>query len=137
VKIVASIACLGLLLAASVHAQESSPNEYGPAPDIVSPQEKWLPTVNIAAVKGWGEGGAPAGAKGTVVTAIARGLAHPRWLYVLPNGDVLVAESEAPARPDDSKGLLGKVGEYLMKRAGSGANPVTERVMNVTCFLKD
>jgi glucose/arabinose dehydrogenase len=122
------IACLGLMLAGGVYAQESAPNEYGPAPDLVAPQEKWLPTVNIATVKGWGESGAPTGAQGTLVTAIARGLAHPRWLYVLPNGDVLVAESEAPSRPDDSKGLLGKVGEYLMKRAGSGANPSANRI---------
>lgn len=128
-KPVRSIAYLGLLIAGSVHAQQSSPSEYGPAPDIVAPQEKWLPTVNIAVAKGWGESGAPASAPGTVVTAIARGLAHPRWLYVLPNGDVLVAESEAPARPDDSKGVMGKVGEYLMKRAGSGANPSANRII--------
>jgi glucose/arabinose dehydrogenase len=127
-KTVRSIAGLGLLLAGSVHSQQSAPSEYGPAPDIGSPQEKWLPTVNIAAVKGWGESGAPISASGTVVTAIARGLAHPRWLYVLPNGDILVAESEVPARPDDSKGLLGKVGEYLMKRAGAGANPSANRI---------
>jgi glucose/arabinose dehydrogenase len=129
VKTARSIAYLGLLIAASVHAQQSLPSEYGPAPDIVAPQEKWLPTVNIAAAKGWGESGAPASAPGTVVSAIARGLAHPRWLYVLPNGDVLVAESEAPARPDDSKGVIGKVGEFLMKRAGSGANPSANRII--------
>jgi glucose/arabinose dehydrogenase len=128
VKAGPSIACLGLIFAGSVHSQQSSPNEYGPAPDLVSPQEKWLPTVNIAAAKGWGESGAPASASGTLVTAIARGLAHPRWLYVLPNGDVLVAETEAPARPDDSRGLMGKVGEYLMKRAGSGASPSANRI---------
>jgi glucose/arabinose dehydrogenase len=122
------IACLGLILAEGVHSQESSPNEYGTAPDLVSPQEKWLPTVNIATAKGWGESGAPASTNGTRVTAIARGLAHPRWLYVLPNGDVLVAETEAPARPDDGKGLMGKVGEYLMKRAGSGVNPSADRI---------
>jgi glucose/arabinose dehydrogenase len=121
-------ACLWLILAGGVHSQQTSPNEYGPAPDIISAQEKWLPTVNIAKAVGWGESGAPAAAKGTQVSAIARGLAHPRWLYVLPNGDILVAESEAPARPDDAKGLTGKVGEYLMKRAGSGLNPSANRI---------
>jgi glucose/arabinose dehydrogenase len=121
-------ACFWLILAGGAHCQESSPNEYGPGPDIISPQEKWLPTVNIAKAVGWGESGAPASAKGMQVSAIARGLAHPRWLYVLPNGDILVAESEAPARPDDAKGLMGKVGEYLMKRAGSGTSPSANRI---------
>ena len=55
------------------------------------------------------------------LTALARGLKHPRWLYVLPNGDVLVAESDAPVRPDDGKGIGVKVAaSYVMKRAGSG-----------------
>src|SRR3974390_142812 len=128
VKTGGSTACLWLILAGGVQCQQSSPSEYGPAPDIISPQEKWLPTVNIAKAVGWGESGAPASAKGTQVSAIARGLAHPRWLYVLPNGDVLAAESEAPARPDEAKGLMGKVGEYLMKRAGSGTNPSANRI---------
>ena len=41
------------------------------------------------------------------VSAFASGLDHPRWLYVLPNGDVLVAETNAPPRPDDGKGIKG------------------------------
>lgn len=75
------------------------------------------------------KGGAPTkGAPGTTVAALARGLQHPRWLYVLPNGDVLVAESDAPARPDDGKGISGKVGDYVMKRAGSGAKPSANQI---------
>jgi glucose/arabinose dehydrogenase len=117
-----------LLYGAPVPAQQSAPAEFGPQPQLASPEEKWLPTVHIATAKGWGAYGTPQGAPGTVVTALARGLQHPRWLYVLPNGDVLVAESDAPVRPDDGKGLAGKVGSYVMKRAGSGTKPSANQI---------
>ena len=55
-----------------------------------------------------------------VSAAFARGLDHPRWLYVLPNGDVLVAETNAPPKPDDGKGIQGLVMKLVMKRAGAG-----------------
>jgi glucose/arabinose dehydrogenase len=55
------------------------------------------------------------------VNALATGLTHPRWLYVLPNGDVLVAESDDPAdRPDDSKGIKGEIYKMAQQRAGAG-----------------
>lgn len=62
----------------------------------------------------------PTAAAGTQVTAFAEGLDHPRWLYVLPNGDVLVAETNAPPKPDDAKGIRGWVMEKVMGRAGAG-----------------
>jgi glucose/arabinose dehydrogenase len=55
-------------------------------------------------------------------------LDHPRWLYVLPNGDVLVAETNAPERPEDSKGLKGFAMKKTMEKAGAGvpsANRIT------------
>jgi glucose/arabinose dehydrogenase len=67
-------------------------------------------------------------AAGLTVTAFATGLAHPRWLYVLPNGDVLVAETNAPPKPEDGKGIRGWVQKKVMKRAGSiapSANRIT------------
>lgn len=70
----------------------------------------------------------PRSAIGTQVAALARDLKHPRWLYVLPNGDVLVAESEAPSKPDDSKGIRGKVQKAVMKRAGSGNKPSANQI---------
>lgn len=70
----------------------------------------------------------PRAAKGTEVDALATGLEHPRWLYVLPNGDVLVAEAQAPAKPDDARGLTGKLHSMVMKRAGSGASPSANRI---------
>jgi glucose/arabinose dehydrogenase len=90
--------------------------------------KKLIPIVNIAKAKGWAEGAVPHAAPGTVVTAFARDLQHPRWLYVLPNSDVLVAESDAPPKPDDAKGISGEVHKLVMKRAGSGARPSANRI---------
>jgi glucose/arabinose dehydrogenase len=92
------------------------------------PTKSFVPTVRVAKATGWHDDAKPRGAEGTAVTAYARELEHPRWLYVLPNGDVLVAESEAPAKPDDGKGISGKVHKLVMKRAGSGAHPSANRI---------
>src|SRR5262249_25134568 len=80
------------------------------------------PTVNVATAKGWPEGRTPVAAPGLAVAAFATDLAHPRWLYVLPNGDVLVAETSGPDRPGDSKGIRGFFSTKIMKRAGSGSS---------------
>jgi glucose/arabinose dehydrogenase len=101
---------------------------FGPHPVLPEPDRSLIPTVNIAAAKGWSEGATPAAAPGTTVHALAQGLKHPRWLYVLPNGDVLVAETDAPPKPDDEKGIKGWVTKKVMQRAGSGgasANRIT------------
>ncbi len=100
----------------------------GPQPDLPPPRKTLLPTVNIAPAVGWPAGAAPVAAPGTQVTAFARGLDHPRWLHVLPNGDVLVAESNAPPKPEDGKGIKGWVMGRAMKKAGAGvpsANRIT------------
>jgi glucose/arabinose dehydrogenase len=76
--------------------------------------------VNIAPAVGWADGAKPTAAAGTQVAAFAEGLDHPRWLYVLPNGDVLVAETNAPPKPDDGKGIKGWVMKTVMGRAGAG-----------------
>ncbi|MCP1464767.1 sorbosone dehydrogenase family protein [Pseudomonas sp. S3E17] len=92
----------------------------GPSPQLPEPNKTLIPTVNIAPAIGWPEGVKPTAAAGTHVAAFAEGLDHPRWLYVLPNGDVLVAETNAPPKPDDSKGIRGWVMEKVMGRAGAG-----------------
>jgi len=100
----------------------------GPAPQLPAPNPTLIPTVNIAPAIGWPSGGKPQAAAGTQVAAFADKLAHPRWLYVLPNGDVLVAETNAPPKPDDGKGIRGWVMGKAMKRAGAGvpsANRIT------------
>ncbi|WP_348750855.1 PQQ-dependent sugar dehydrogenase [Pseudomonas rhodesiae] len=92
----------------------------GPSPQLPQPNKTLIPTVNIAPAIGWPEGAKPTAAPGLQVAAFAEGLDHPRWLYVLPNGDVLVAETNAPPKPDDAKGIRGWVMEKVMGRAGAG-----------------
>jgi glucose/arabinose dehydrogenase len=124
-------ACAVLLACCSTHtisAQQDMTGEYGSHPDLPAPEKSWLPTLKIARAIGWAPGGKPMAAAGTEVDAFARGLEHPRWLYVLPNGDVLVADSEAPPKPDDARGIFGKVRKFVMKSAGSGARPSANRI---------
>jgi glucose/arabinose dehydrogenase len=100
----------------------------GPNPSLPPPQKSLIPTVHIAPAKGWPQGMRPSAPAGFAVTAFGQGLDHPRWVYVLPNGDVLVAESDAPPKPEDEKGIRGKITKLIMKRAGSGtgsANRIT------------
>ena len=100
----------------------------GSTPKLPAPEKKLVPTVNIAPAKGWPSGAKPSAPQGFTVSAYASGLDHPRWLYVLPNGDVLVAESDAPPKPEDMKGVKGAVMKEVMKKAGAGvpsANRIT------------
>ena len=94
-------------------------DSYGAQPSLPEPKSRLFPVVNIAPAKGWPEGVMPTPAPGLKVQAFAQGLQHPRWLYVLPNGDVLVAETDAPPKPEDSKGIKGKIMKMVMRRAGS------------------
>jgi glucose/arabinose dehydrogenase len=99
----------------------------GTAPQLPAQQRSIVPTVHVAKAKGWPSGSKPAAAGGLAVDAFADGLEHPRWLYVLPNGDVLVAETDAPPKPEDSKGIKGWVMKKLMSKAGSG-HPSADRI---------
>ena len=99
----------------------------GPQPSLPAPNPTLIPTVNIAPAKPWPDGSKPIAAAGTQVAAFASGLDHPRWLYVLPNGDVLVAETNAPPKPDDGKGIKGWVMQWVMGRAGA-ATPSANRI---------
>jgi glucose/arabinose dehydrogenase len=101
---------------------------FGSNPTLPSPNPTLIPTVHIAPAKGWPDGVTPQPAVGFAVNALASHLDHPRWLYGLPNGDILVAETNAPPKPDDSKGIKGWVMKRVMKRAGAGvasANRIT------------
>ena len=91
------------------------------------PNPSLIPTVNVAPAQGWPQGTQPIGAPGTAVTPFATGLQHPRWLYVLPNGDVLVAESNAPPRLDSGGGIKAWFAKIVMKRAGAGV-PSANRI---------
>lgn len=100
----------------------------GPTPTIAAPRRSLIPTVNVADAVGWPKGATPTPAAGLAVGAFAEGLDHPRWLYVLPNGDVLVAETNAPPKPDDGGGVRSWFQSLFMKKAGStgaSANRIT------------
>ena len=117
-------------LCAAAHAETVAPEAtVGPQPTLPAPKKPLLPTINIAPAEGWPDGLEPSAARGTAVAAFARGLQHPRWLHVLPNGDVLVAESNAPPKPKDAPGGIKRwVMKKVMERAGAGvpsANRIT------------
>jgi glucose/arabinose dehydrogenase len=103
----------------------------GTRPNLPPPVNSLLPTIHIAPAIGWPKGAAPVAAPGLQVQAFARGLEHPRYLLVLPNGDVLVAESNAPAKSAQESGLRawvkGLVMGVMMKRAGAGV-PSADRI---------
>jgi glucose/arabinose dehydrogenase len=99
----------------------------GPRPQLPAPNPTLIPTVNVAQAVGWGAGAMPQAAAGLQVQAFARDLQHPRWLLTLPNGDVLVAETNAPPRPADAGGFRGWVMGLLFRRAGA-AVPSADRI---------
>jgi hypothetical protein len=100
---------------------------YGPNPKLPPPDKDIIPTVSVAKAKGWASGQTPVAAPGLKVSAFATGFDHPRNLYVLPNGDVLVAETNAPERPQEGKGIKGKAMQMVMAKTGA-AVPSANRI---------
>jgi glucose/arabinose dehydrogenase len=92
---------------------------FGPNPPLPAPHKSLLPTFSVPKVVGWAPGAAPKAPPGFVVTRFAEGLGHPRWLYVLPTGDLLVAESASEPSAADSKGVRGWISRRLMKAVGA------------------
>lgn len=115
------------LSACSEHALLPVEAGYGPNPALPEPNKTLIPTVNVATAVGWSENGLPSPAEGLAVHAFARGLDHPRWLYVLPNGDVLVAETNAPPKPGKKKSIKSWFTDKAMERAGAGV-PSANRI---------
>jgi glucose/arabinose dehydrogenase len=100
----------------------------GPKPLLPPPSTAPIPLINVVTAKGWAPSQMPIPMSGTRVTPFARNLNHPRWLYVLPNGDVLVAETNAPKRPDEGKGIRGYFFRKFQAKAG-GAVPSPNRII--------
>ncbi|HLL11162.1 MAG TPA: sorbosone dehydrogenase family protein [Rubrivivax sp.] len=122
-------ACLAAALLAGCGEASKLPDQadVGPRPTLTAPNKTLLPTVHIAPALPWPPGQAPQAAAGLQVSAYAIGLSHPRWLHVLPNGDVLVAETNAPPRPESAKGIKGWIMKLVMARAGA-ATPSANRI---------
>jgi glucose/arabinose dehydrogenase len=126
-------AMLALSLAACASTTEDiGDTGLGPRPELPSPQTSLLPTINIAPVQTRPSQSIPTAPPGFTVTAFASGLEHPRWVYPLPDGDLLVAESNAPAQHDEHGGIVGwvrkQVMKFVMKRAGAGV-PSPDRIV--------
>jgi glucose/arabinose dehydrogenase len=117
---------LGSLAGCGETAQLTVAEGSGPNPALPAPLSRLLPTVNIAPAVGWPAGVTPQAASGLRVGAFAQGLDHPRWLLVLPNGEVLVAETNAPPKPNGG-GIKGWVMGLVMDRAGA-AVPSADRI---------
>nr|WP_229490466.1 sorbosone dehydrogenase family protein [Pseudoduganella namucuonensis] len=112
------------MLCAIAHgAAAQYPTGYGPNPALPKPEKKLIPTVNVAPVERFQGDATPIAAEGFTVKAYARELDHPRWVYVLPNSDVLVVETNAPPKPEDGKGIKGAIMKSQMKKAGAVTPP--------------
>ncbi|MFL6638470.1 MAG: PQQ-dependent sugar dehydrogenase [Paraburkholderia graminis] len=128
---VAAMLALSLAACAST-VEDIGDTGLGPRPELPSPQTSLLPTINIAPVQTRPSQSIPTAPPGFTVTAFASGLEHPRWVYPLPDGDLLVAESNAPAQHDEHGGIVGwvrkQVMKFVMKRAGAGV-PSPDRIV--------
>ena len=143
------VGAIGLYVTSGDTAKLPETASMGPSPTLPPPTTSLIATLNAAKAKGWPEGEKPKAASGLAVNAFATGLDHPRWLYTLPNGDVLVAETNAPQRPEEGKGIKGFVAKMVQKRAGAAgaAVPSPNRIALLrdngsgtatkTTFLKD
>lgn len=127
-----TLGILGLVILACIgaggvyfYSQESATvpvsEGYGPNPTLPAPNPRPIPTVNVAQAIKWPDGVTPIVASGLKVNVYAKDLAHPRWLHVLPNGDILVAETNGPAEEQTGFSIRGWVMGVLMNRAGAKA----------------
>src|ERR1700728_3697702 len=117
-RLLAAFAVSLALTLAGCNDQETAAvgQTFGPKPTLVEPEKSLIPTVDVARAVGCPAGEKPVAADGMAVNAFAAGLDHPRTVYVLPNGDVLVAETNAPERPDENRGLQGWITKLVMGR---------------------
>src|SRR5262245_57680351 len=122
-----AISVASLLLGGCDRAHLPPGADFGPTPTLPDAHPTLVPTVEIARARGWPNGLTPTPAADLRVVAFAGGLEHPRWLYPLPNGDVLVAETDAPDRPALAAGIRGHVTLHVMRRSGS-AWPSPDRI---------
>jgi len=117
---------VGGTVATMRRSQSPAVNAMGQEPVIPQAREQGIMTLKMPVAEGWKDGHLPTCATGLKVNAFATGLDHPRWIEVLPNGDVLVAESKEQAGPP--KTLMDHAAQATMRRVkaiGKSANRVT------------
>ena len=120
----------GLLTACGSSPSNADINDFiGANPKLVAPAKTFLPTVNVADAKAWPAGMMPKAAPGLAVNEFAGGLDHPRWLYRLANGDILVAESQSPGTDKTGGTIKGNIQKLLMSKAGSGATASANKIL--------
>jgi glucose/arabinose dehydrogenase len=127
-RLVLAVLLTGALAGCADKATLPDDAQVGPEPTLPPPRHQLIPTVKVAKAVGWPAGAQPMAAAGRKVSAFAGELVHPRWIAVLPNGDVLVAETNAPAQPEDAKGIKAWFTKFFMKKAGAtvpSANRIT------------
>lgn len=117
----------GVILLSKEKATVALEDQYGSDPKLPPPDPRILPTVNQARAEPWKQGEMPTAAHGYAVSLFADGLDHPRWLHVLPNGDVLVAESNKPPQDESSMGVRRWVAKIVMNSAGA-STPSANRI---------
>ena len=126
-----TILSIAVLISTAACGQSESQTQgvgYGPDPALPAPTRTLLPTVKVAPVNRWAPGETPKAPAGFQVTALASGLDHPRWLLVLPNGDVLVAESNAPAKPKKKGFDIRAWAEQLIMTKAGAKTPSANRI---------
>src|SRR5436190_6974344 len=106
-----------LFLVACGEGKPPPADSFGATPKLPAPESSLIPTAHFSTAKPWPAGTGPGAPVGFRVYPFASGLDHPRWLYVLPNGDVLAAESTT--LPSEPNGLMERIGFYLMRNEGS------------------
>ncbi|MEP3052106.1 MAG: PQQ-dependent sugar dehydrogenase [Erythrobacter sp.] len=133
VLIIVILAIIGYFLTRGNTADLSVDEVAGTDPTLQEPEAESFPTVQIANPVGWEEGEQPIAAEGLAVTRFAEGLDHPRVLYGLPNGDVLVTLTRAPKAESEEGGIMdsirGFVAEYLFSAAGAAGDSPNEIVL--------
>ncbi|PSJ59178.1 sorbosone dehydrogenase [Mesorhizobium ephedrae] len=117
--VIAVVAAGGIVYLSREEATVPIEQGYGPDPTLPEPNPTWIPTVHVAEAEPWPQGVVPTAADGLTVNEFAGGFDHPRWLHVLPNGDVLVAESNAPPKPDEGFSIRGFFIDFFQSQAGA------------------
>ncbi|SFA80580.1 hypothetical protein SAMN03159496_00469 [Rhizobium sp. NFR07] len=136
--LIASAVALSAGVAVGAYAQDSGfdvSQQIGPNPVLPEPQADLMPDLKVASVVGWKDGETPAVPEGLKATAYATGLANPRALHTLPNGDVLVIQSQEPTKspPTRPKDIIR--GWIMSIAHGSGGGEPKET--NLITLLRD